>query len=597
MFRETSYVEDLNAADPSPRRKGDLSALTFLKPYLKPYQKTAVWAMISVVAASLSVLSLGQGMASLVNNGLAQGHLLTSISFLFIMIVVMALASYGRFYCVSWVGENMIADIRRQALDHLLKLSPAFYETHGSGQILSWLMTDTTQLQVLAGNSIGVALRNVMMLLGGFIMMLVTSLKLTLVTLTIVPLVVLIMLVYAKSVRRLSTASQEALSGLSAALEEGISAFRTVLAFGREGWFYSKFSGLSAAHLRLTQKHLHARGLMTAFVIILVFSAICLVLWQGVSDVLSHKMTQGELTAFLFYAILVAGTGGSISEVMADLARAAGATERLRALFATTSTVITKAPLTPLPTVRGEIKCCDLTFFYPARPENPALIGVDFAIEPGERVAIVGPSGAGKSTIFQLLLRFYDPSSGCMMVDGADIGHLPPSLLRPCFGWVPQDAVIFSGTIFDNIALAVSGESTPREAVMAAATAAFAHDFIVDLPKGYDTFVGVKGVRLSGGQRQRLGLARVFLQNPPILLLDEPTSALDSLSEAAVQKALEVLMRNRTTMTIAHRLSTVMKADRLLVMDQGRIVAEGTHAHLLETSPLYQQLVEKQSLI
>ena len=595
MFRETSYLEDniLASAPPVGSRPHTLRALSFLAPYAAIYKKHLIIATISLLIGAASVIALGHGVRVFVNEGFDHQSYYPFL-FLFGTIVTMACASYGRLYSVSWLGERITADIRTQSLNHLLTLSPRYYETHGSGEILSWLMADTTQLQILAGNSIGIAVRNLVTLLGGLSMMMATSHKLTFLSLLVVPIVVGILLAYGRYVRQLSNTAQGALASISSAIEEMLEGIRTVLAFVRERWFMATYCGLTHQHLTATARHLHARGIMTSLVITVIFLAVCFIVWVGCHDVQKGLLTKGDLTAFIFYAILVAGTGGSISEIMGDLARASGAVERLQRLFQETSDVVTLPPITHLTTLRGDIAFKNVSFAYSSRPDSMSLSDISFHLSPGEHVAIVGESGAGKSTLLQLLMRFYTPTSGTITIDGHDLQSITPESLRQHVGWMPQESTLFSGTIRDN--LYIGKTNATHEEMVAACTAAQMHTFIETLPQGYDTPVGVKGVRLSGGQKQRLGLARIFLLDPPLFLLDEPTSALDSSSEADIQRALDLMMNGRTSITIAHRLSTVIRAHRLYVLEQGRIIAKGTHEELLTFCEPYQTFVKQQNL-
>ncbi len=597
MFRETSYLEDRVMITPSTqsgKKVRTLKALSFLTPYAKKYRKHLAIAIVSLLVGAASVIALGHGVRVFVNEGFDHKSLYPFL-FLLATILTMACASYGRLFSVSWLGERITADIRTKALNHLLGLSPRYYETHGSGEILSWLMGDTTQLQILAGNSIGIAVRNMVTLLGGLSMMFATSQKLTLLSLLVVPIVVAILLAYGRYVRQLSTTAQSALAGISNAIEEMLEGIRTVLAFVREKWFMETYTHLSHQHLRATARHLHARGIMTALVITVIFLSVCLVVWLGCKDVQTGNLTKGDLTAFMFYAVVVASTGGSISEIMGDLARASGAAERIQRLLDETSDVVTLPPMLRLPDLKGDIAFKEVSFAYSSRPDSMSLCDINFHLQPGEHVAIVGESGAGKSTLLQLLMRFYTPTAGTITIDGIDLQTITPESLRKHIGWMPQEATLFSGTIRENLYVGKI-DATDAELVEACQAAQLA-SFIATLPQGYDTPIGVKGVRLSGGQRQRLGLARIFLLDPPLFLLDEPTSALDSSSEAEIQLALDLMMQGRTSITIAHRLSTVIRADRLYVLEQGRIIAKGTHEELMAFCGPYQAFVRQQNLV
>lgn len=602
-MREPTYMEadqaalgQTNDSQESTAKRRDLRPLRQLIPYLLPYKKQMLWAFAALFLAAVSVLTIGSGLKSVVDSGFATGNpdkLNQTLILLFLVIAVMAGATYGRFYLVSWIGERVVADMRRALFQHLLALSPSFFESARSGDLVSRMNADTGMLQVVIGSSISIALRNLLLLIGGTIMMLITSAKLTGLVFLVVPLVIVPIIFFGRRVKTLSKTSQEKLSDVGAGLEETIYGIRTLQAFGREAHEEARFAAKVEEAFGTSLQRIAARALMIVIVITLVFGAIALILWLGGHDVLAGRMSAGQLSAFIFYAILVAGAVGAVSEVMGDLQRAAGATERIFELLTLEPEI--KAPATPrtLPVPpRGEITFDNVSFFYPSRPQAPALDHFELRIRAGEKVALVGPSGAGKSTLFQLLLRFYDPQMGRVLVDGYDIREVDPKSLRQRISFVPQDNVIFSTDALTNIRLGRS-DASDGEAANAAA-AANADEFIRALPEGYFTFLGEKGVRISGGQRQRIGLARAILRNAPILLLDEATSALDSQNEKAVQEALAHLMQGRTTLIIAHRLSTIRHCDRIIVMDKGQIVETGTHDQLLAKGGLYAQLSKLQ---
>ena len=578
------------------RPKGDsVDVLRHIAGFLRPYRLRIVLALASLIVAAGAVLAIGQALRRVVDFGFSADSTVLDQYFLALLGVValLAVATYGRYYAVSSLGERVVADIRRKVYEHVVGLSPEFFESTRTGEILSRLTTDTTLIQSVVGSSASVALRNMMIFVGGSILLIVSSPKLTGLVFLIVLLVVLPIVFFGRRVRRLSRESQDRVADVGAFAGESLDAVQTIQAFGREDANRRRFGGIVEAAYTTALRQIKSRALLTGIIILFVFGAVDLVLWIGARDVISGAMTGGQLAAFVFYAVMVAGSVGSLSEVYGDFQRAAGATERLMELLGTSSRI--SAPESPvsLPRpARGAIRFDRVTFRYPARPGYRALASYSLSVSPGERLALVGPSGAGKTTVFQLLLRFYDPESGRVSIDGIDLRDARPEDVRQHIGLVPQDPVIFADDVWSNIRYG-RPEATDRE-VRAAAEAAAATEFVERLPDGYGTFLGDRGTQLSGGQRQRISIARAILRNPTILLLDEATSALDAENERMVQRALETLMEGRTTLVIAHSLATVLKADRIIVMDAGDVVASGTHAELMAQGGLYARLAQLQ---
>jgi ATP-binding cassette subfamily B protein len=583
-----------NTINARPASAG-LKSLRRVWPFMAPYKLAIAGAGIALLVAGGTVLSIVGGLRYVIDKGFLASDpamLDRTLFHLLIAIVVLASATYCRYSLVTWLGERVIADMRRAVYSHILTLSPAFFEVTRTGDILSRLSADTGILQALIGSSISVALRNTVLLIGGIVMMLLTSAKMTGFVLLGIPLVIAPIIIFGRRVRRYTKITQERLADIAAANEETVYGIRTVQAFGHEEISRRHYNDLTEQEVKAAIRHIRARAWLTATVIFLVFSAIGVVLWVGGHDVLNHTITAGQLSAFVGYAALAAGATGAISETLGDLQRAAAATERIFGLLAEVPTITAPPVPIPLPAPRGELQFDHVTFFYPARPNAPSLRDVSFSVKSGERVAIVGPSGAGKTTLFMLALRFYDPQSGVIRLDGVDIKAADPREVRARIGLVPQDPVIFSTDAWNNIAYGRPEAS--HDEIRAAARAAHADEFLSSMPQGYETYLGEKGVRLSGGQRQRLAIARAILRNPSLLLLDEATSALDAESERLVQDALDKLMQGRTTLIIAHRLATVMNADRILVLDQGRITASGTHQSLIAEGGLYARLASLQ---
>jgi len=564
--------------------------------FMKPYKKQLTFFFLALIVSSLGQLSIGVGLKFLIDRGLAarDPDLLTQGLLIVLTIVVLiASATYVRFYYISWIGERVVADIRKAAFSQILKLSPGFFETTKTGEILSRLTTDTSVLQQVIGSSLSIAIRNAFSLVGGIIMLLVTNAQLTGYVALTVPAVMVPILWYGRRVRKLSRESQDRVGDVSAYAEEHLNAIRTVQAYVHEDidrdLFYRNVEGAFSTAMR----RILARAALGSSVILLVFGAIAFVLWAGGHGVIDGTVTPGDLAAFIIYAVMVAGAVGAMSEVMGDLQRAAGATERLVDLMDTTPDITAPANPKPMPTpARGAVSFTDVTFHYPSRPDTAALHGLNLTVAPGEHVALVGPSGAGKSTVFQLLLRFYDPQAGTVRIDGMDLREVDPRDARTRIGLVSQDPVIFAADAMENIRY---GRPTASDdEVYAAAEAAAASEFIAKLPDGMKSFLGERGVRLSGGQKQRIAIARAILRDPALLLLDEATSALDAENERLVQTALERLMVGRTTMVIAHRLATVINADRIAVIDDGRLVATGRHDELMRSNELYARVARLQ---
>jgi ATP-binding cassette, subfamily B, bacterial len=564
--------------------------------FLRPYRLQVAIALAALVVAAAATLTIGQGLKGVIDRGFAAGdaaELDRTLGLMLVVIGVMAAATYTRFYFVSWLGERVTADLRRAVFDHLLTLPPSFYETTRTGEVISRLTNDTTMLETVIGSSASMAARNVLLLTGGLAMLALTSLKLTLLVLAGVPLVVLPIILFGRRVRKLSRASQDRVGDVSAYLDEALHEIRTVQAYGHEDIDRARFGERVEAAFATARQRVRQRALLVAAVILLVFGAIGVILWIGGHDVVAGRLSGGALSAFVFYAVIVATSVGTLSEVFGDLQRAAGATERLFELLGTPPAIGAPSRPIALPTPpRGTVEFDAVTFHYPSRPDAPALDALSLSVAPGESVALVGPSGAGKTTVFALLLRFYDPQAGAIRIDGVDVRDADPAEVRRRIAVVPQDPVIFAASVLENVRYG-RPEATDDE-VRAACVAAYADEFVDRLPEGYASFLGERGVRLSGGQRQRLAIARAILADRPVLLLDEATSALDAESERMVQQALARLMAGRTTLIIAHRLATVRHADRLAVLDHGRLVAVGTHDALVRDNSLYARLAALQ---
>ncbi len=578
-----------------PRRGRDLRPLLLLLGYLRPYALRVVAASLALLVAAGMVLGLGQGVRQLIDHGFGMGsqaELDRAALLMFAVVAVLAGATFCRFYLVSWLGERVAADIRRDVFARVMALSPAYFETARTGDILSRMTADVGVLQALVGSAISQWLRNALMLVGAFVMLVVTSAKLAAVVVLVVPLVVGPAILFGRRERRLSRTAQERIADLAAYAEEAVTFLRTVQAFTHEPIDRQRFGVRVEESVAAAQARIRTRAILILLVILLGFGAITFSLWVGGRDVLAGRISGGELSAFVFYAVLLASAGATMSEIWGEVQRSAAAAERIVALLRAEPDIAAPAVPVAFPAVsQGRIAFDDVTFHYPARPDVAALRDFSLAVASGEMVALVGPSGAGKSTVLQLLLRFYDPQSGVIRVDGVDIATADPAALRGRIGLVAQDPVIFSANAWENIRYGRPGAS---DAEVRAAAIAAAADFLDALPEGFDTFLGEKGVRLSGGQRQRIAIARAILRDAPILLLDEATSALDAEAEQAVQHALAVLATGRTTLVVAHRLATVRRADRIVVIEAGRAVATGTHESLVAEGGLYARLAALQ---
>ena len=576
-----------------------LHPLRSLWPWIAPHKRQLGLALVAIVAIAAALLSMGQGVAYLVDSGLnadsGNNQLNTAVLVCLAITALLALGSYFRVVLINRVAERVVTDIRKSLFRHVLGLSEAWFESARVGQVLSTFSTDIVLIQTVTASTLSMAMRNILVLVGGIIFIILTSPKLTLIILGVIPLVIVPVVLLGRKLRTQSRLAQDRLADISVEAEEALTAIQTVHAFSREDLVSARFNTAAEASYTASVKRLVLRGLLSGIVIFLVFSAIAFILWIGGQDLLSGAMSAGELSAFVFYAALVASSVGALSDVMGELQRAAGAADRISALLAQVQTI--KDPLTPKPLPSGGLSVAfnDVSFAYESKPDIKTLSHIDFMVQPAERIALVGPSGAGKSTILNLILRLNDTSSGSVMVGGTDIRELSISDLRKAIGFVPQETTLFSGTILDNISFGDPDADFAQ--IRGAAEQAYADDFIMGLPHGYDTMVGEKGVRLSGGERQRIAIARAILRNPRILLLDEATSALDAKSEQLVQAALENLMVRRTTIVIAHRLATVINSDRIIVLNNGSIAAFGTHDELLATSPLYHDLASLQLLI
>ncbi|MBY6210126.1 ATP-binding cassette domain-containing protein [Microbulbifer agarilyticus] len=578
-----------------------------LWPFVRPYKLVLVCAAVALVFTAGITLSIGQGVRLLVDEGLTGDStqaLSHAVFIIMVLAVLMALGTYTRHYLVSWLGERVVADLRKAVFDHIVTLHPSYFETNRSGEIMSRLTTDTTLLQQIIGTSFSMALRSALMFVGALILLLFTNLKLSLMVLIGVPLVLLPITLYGRRVRKLSKASQDSIADVGSYAGEIIQHIKTVQSYTRERHEMQAFSGEVEVAFGVAKRRVRQRSLLIAVVILMMFGAVSGLIWVGGNDMIAGRITSGDLAAFVFYAVMMGSAVATISEVYSELQRATGATERLIDLLnvkaeipvseAASSQTTAQDTGNKMDGAEGEAELAfeSVTFHYPSRPDKPALEELSLDVPAGKSLALVGPSGAGKSTMMDLLQRFYDPQSGRITLNGTDIRDLDTAVLRRQMAVVPQQPALFTADVWYNLRYGKPDASD--EEVIAAAKAAHAHEFIEQLPDGYNSHLGEQGARLSGGQRQRLAIARAILKDPKILLLDEATSALDAESEHHVQRALETLMKDRTTIIIAHRLATILHADNIAVLENGRLVAQGRHQQLVESSPLYKRLAELQ---
>ncbi len=577
----------------TPVRK--LSTLLQLVQFMLPYRRYWLGAMVALLLTAGITLAIGQGVKGVIDNGFIAGsisQLNQSIMVLVGMALLMALGTFVRFYLVSWLGERVTADIRQAVFDNIINLHTSYFETNRSGEIMSRLTTDTTLLQSIIGSSFSMALRSIVTTSGALLMLFITNVKLSLIIVAGVPLILLPVLLFGRRVRKLARQSQDSIADVGSYAGEAIQQIKTVQSYGQQGYESQAFAREVDTAFTVARQRISQRALLMAMVIMLVFGALSGMLWVGGYDVITGVMTGGELGAFVFYALIVAMGAATLSEVYGELQRAVGATERLMELLHADNEIMAPPQPVDMTPLRACISLDAVTFHYPSRPEQAALADFSLQLPEGKITALVGPSGAGKSTVFELLLRFYDPRQGAVCFDGVDLRQLDPHSLRQQMALVAQQPALFTANVLENIRYGRPGATEAQ--VIEAARAAHAHDFITQLPEGYRSDLGEQGVRLSGGQKQRIAIARAILNDPRILLLDEATSALDTESEHAIKLALDNLMQGRTTVIIAHRLSTIIHADQIAVIDQGQVVAQGSHTQLLASSALYARLAALQ---
>ena len=573
------------------------SAVRIAWRFIQPYRKQALGALLALIVTAGITLSMGQGIRLLVDQGFmtqSPALLNQSIAGFLLLVVGLAIGTFSRFYLVSWIGERVVADIRKQVFDHLVFLHPGFYENNRSSEIQSRLTADTTLLQSVIGSSLSLFLRNALMVIGGVVLLFITNPKLTSIVVVALPLVLAPILIFGRRVRGLSRQSQDRIADVGSYVAETLSQIKTVQAYNHQAEDQRRFAVTVEGAFDTARKRILQRAWLITLVIVLVLGAVAVMLWVGGMDVIAGRISGGELAAFVFYSLIVGSAFGTLSEVIGELQRAAGAAERIGELLQARSEISPPATgLEKLPErVSGQLELREVTFAYPSRLQQPAVDALSLQVNAGETLALVGPSGAGKSTLFDLLLRFYDPQQGQILIDGIALTQLDPLDLRRHFALVSQQPALFFGTVEDNIRYGQAAASD--EQVQAAAKIAHAHEFIMQLPQGYQTHLGESGLGLSGGQRQRLAIARALLVDAPILLLDEATSALDAQSEHLIQQALPTLMQGRTTLVIAHRLATVQSADRIAVIEQGKVLAVGTHKQLIAGNELYARLAALQ---
>jgi ATP-binding cassette subfamily B protein len=578
------------------QRRSSTRLLANTAVFLKPYTTQIIVASVALVFTAALTLGLVQYVRLIVDRGFAAGSaasLNSAIIGFLVVAVLQALGTFARFYWVSWLGERVTADIRSAVYRHLINLHPSYFEDNLSGEIQSRITTDTTLIQSVIGSSASIALRNLLMMIGGVVFLFITNPKLTSVVLICIPLVIGPIMFFGRKVRRLSRDSQDEIANVGAYVGESIQQLKTVQAYNQQAHNDGVFSRHVETAFKVAKARIFMRSILITLVMTLVFAALAVMIWVGGQDVISGRMSAGELTAFVAYAVIVATAVGAVSQVISELQRAAGAMERLMELLEAESLITAPENPTELSGVfRGQLDFETVSFAYPSRPDSPALDDVTLTLRPGESLALVGPSGAGKSTLLDLVLRFYDPQSGRVLLDSVDVRQLTPEVLRSHIAIVSQQPALFTGSVLDNIRFGRPDASLDE--ARAAAEAAFANEFIEQLPEGYNSYLGEAGVRLSGGQRQRIAIARAILNDPEILLLDEATSALDAESERKVQQALEKLMKGRTSLIIAHRLATVKNVDRIAVLEAGKLIATGTHSSLLTDCELYANLAQLQ---